>query len=55
MNNDVTMKSYRGLCHLFTPAGNAPSPVEYNKPGHVARGMLEDIASWVDAQHGGLR
>ena len=51
-HNNVTMKSYPGLCHLFTPAGNPPSPVDYNKPGHVARGMLEDITSWVDAQHG---
>ncbi len=54
-HNNVTMKSYPGLCHLFTPAGNPPSPADYNKPGHVARGLLDDIASWVDAQHGELR
>jgi hypothetical protein len=51
-HNNVTMKSYPGLCHLFTPAGNPPSPADYEKPGHVAEGMLRDIASWVDAQHG---
>ncbi len=54
-HNNVTMKSYPGLCHLFTPAGNPPSPADYDKPGHVAGGVLEDIVSWVDAQHGELR
>jgi hypothetical protein len=54
-HNNVTMRSYPGLCHLFTPAGNPPSPADYDKPGHVVGGMLEDIASWVEAQHGELR
>ena len=54
-HNNVTMKSYPGLCHLFTPAGNPPSPADYDKPGHVSGSMVNDIASWVDAQHGGLR
>jgi dienelactone hydrolase len=51
-HNNVTIKTYPGLCHLFTPGGNPPSPVDYDKPGHVAKGTLDDIASWVDAQHG---
>jgi hypothetical protein len=54
-HKNVTIKSYAGLCHLFTPAGNPPSPADYDKPGHVARGMIDDIASWVDAQHGELK
>jgi hypothetical protein len=54
-HNNATLKSYPGLCHLFTSAGNPPSPADYDKPGHVARGTLDDIASWVNAQHGGLR
>jgi hypothetical protein len=54
-HNNVTMKSYPGLCHLFTPAGSPPAPADYDKPGHVARGVLDDIATWVDAQHGGSR
>ncbi|HKM51906.1 MAG TPA: alpha/beta fold hydrolase, partial [Isosphaeraceae bacterium] len=53
-HNHVTMKTYPGLCHLFTPAGNPPSPADYDKPGHVAKATLDDIASWVDAQHGEL-
>ena len=51
-HNNVTMKSYPGLCHLFMPAGSPPSPADYDKPGHVSGGMVNDIASWVDAQHG---
>jgi hypothetical protein len=54
-HNNVTMKSYPGLCHLFTPAGSPPSPADYDKPGHVAKGTIDDIASWVAAQHGELR
>jgi hypothetical protein len=54
-HSNVTMKTYPGLCHFFTPAGNPPSPVDYSKPGHVAGGTLDDIASWVDAQHGELK
>ena len=51
-HNNVTMKSYPGLSHLFTPAGNPPSPADYDKPGHVSGGMVNEIASWIDAQHG---
>ena len=54
-HNNVTMKSYPGLCHLFTPAGDPPSPADYNKPGHVFGGMVSEVASWVDAQHGELK
>jgi len=54
-HNNVTMKSYPGLCHLFMPAGNPPSPADYDKPGHVARSMLDDIVSWINAQHGESR
>jgi hypothetical protein len=54
-HRNVTMKSYPGLCHLFMPAGNPPSPADYDKPGHVARSMLDDVVSWVDAQHGESR
>jgi hypothetical protein len=54
-HNNVTLKSYPGLCHLFTPAGNPPSPADYDKPGHVSVGMVNELASWVEAQHGELR
>jgi len=54
-HNNVTMKTYPGLCHLFTPGGDPPSPADYDKPGHVAKITLGDIAIWVNAQHGELR
>jgi hypothetical protein len=54
-HKNVTIKTYPGLCHLFTPAGSPPSPVDYDKPGHVSKGMLDDIVSWVDAQQGKLK
>jgi hypothetical protein len=49
-HNNVTMKTYPGLCHLFTPGGDPPSPADYDKPGHVAKSTLEDIASWIGAR-----
>ena len=49
-HKNVTIKTYPGLCHLFIPAGNPPSPADYDKPSHVARGTLDDIANWVAAQ-----
>ena len=49
-HSNVTTKTYPGLCHLFTLAGNPPSPADYEKPGHVAKATVDDIANWVDAR-----
>jgi len=49
-HSNVTKKTYPGLCHLFTPAGSPPSPADYDKPGHVAKAALDDIADWVNAR-----
>ena len=54
-HRNLTMRSYPGLCHLFMPAGNPPSPADYDKPGHVFGGTINDIANWVDAQQGELK
>jgi len=48
-HNNTTVKTYPGLCHLFTPGGDPPSPADYDKPGHVAKSTLEDIANWIGA------
>jgi hypothetical protein len=48
--SNVAMKTYPGLCHLFTPAGSPPSPADYDKPGHVAKPTVDDIANWVNAR-----
>ncbi len=49
-HKNVTIKSYAGLCHLFIPAGSPPSPADYDKPSHVAKATLDDIANWVAGQ-----
>jgi hypothetical protein len=49
-HSNVTMKTYPGLCHLFTPGGDPPSPADYDKPGHVAKATVDDIANWVNAR-----
>jgi len=49
-HKNVTIKTYSGLCHLFIPAGNPPSPDDYSKPSHVARGTVDDIANWFAAR-----
>jgi dienelactone hydrolase len=43
----ATLKAYPKLNHLFV-AGEGPSaPAEYEKPGHVDREVVEDIAAFV--------
>ncbi len=43
----ATLKTYPELNHLFV-AGEGPSmPAEYEKPGHVDREVVEDIATFV--------
>ena len=49
----ATLKTYPALNHLFV-AGEGPStPAEYEKPGHVAPEVVEDLASF--AARGALR
>ncbi|MDL1951884.1 alpha/beta fold hydrolase [Acidobacteria bacterium ACD] len=49
---DATLKSFPRLNHLFV-AGDGPSvPSEYERPGHVAREVVDEIASWVPAAGG---
>jgi hypothetical protein len=43
----VVMKSYPALNHLFVAGEGKSMPVEYNKPGHVAPAVIEDIAKFV--------
>ena len=44
---NVTFKLYPDLNHLFVPGEGPATPQEYEKPGHVAEPVVEDIASWV--------
>lgn len=42
-----TPRSFSGLNHLFMPAGNPPSPADYEKPGHVSGEVIDAIAEWI--------
>ena len=41
------MKSYPPLNHLFVAGEGKSLPAEYNKPGHVAPAVVDDIAKFV--------
>jgi fermentation-respiration switch protein FrsA (DUF1100 family) len=43
----VTLKSYPGLNHLFAEGQGKATPAEYQKEGHVAKEVIDDIAAWV--------
>jgi len=43
----VALKSYPTLNHLFAAGEGRSTPAEYEKPGHVAAEVVEDIAAFV--------
>ena len=43
----TTLKSYPKLNHLFVAGEGPASPAEYEKPGHVEREVVEDVALFV--------
>ena len=45
--DDVTIKSYPTLNHLFMPGEGKATPAEYERPGRVADVVLDDIAEWI--------
>ncbi len=48
--NNVTLKSYADLNHLFMTGTGKSTPAEYNQPGHVNKTVIEDIAAWIASQ-----
>ena len=44
---DVTIKNYPTLNHLFITGTGKSTPAEYQKAGHVADFVLDDIAGWI--------
>jgi len=44
---DVRFKSYPKLNHFFAAGEGRSGPEEYRKPGHVAAGVVDDIAAFV--------
>lgn len=44
---DATFRVYPALNHLFAPGEGPPSPAEYERPQHVDRAVIQDIADWL--------
>jgi dienelactone hydrolase len=49
-HKNATFKSYPALNHLFADGVGKAKPAEYMVPGHVAEGVISDIAEWVKKQ-----
>jgi uncharacterized protein len=47
---NVEFKSYAKLYHLFIETADRAAPANYEKAGHVAAYVIEDIAGWVKRQ-----
>ncbi len=45
--NNVTMKIYPDLNHLFMPGTGRSTPAEYEQAGHVSEQVIDTIATWV--------
>ena len=44
---DVTFNSYPKLNHLFMIGDGKAKPAEYEKQGHVAEELINDLAKWI--------
>jgi dienelactone hydrolase len=44
---DARLKSYPRLNHLFMEGEGKAKPSDYDKPGHVAQEVVDDIARWI--------
>jgi hypothetical protein len=47
-HKDVRFKSYPKLNHLFMEGEGKAKPSEYEKAGHVAAELLDDIGRWIN-------
>jgi len=43
----VAFRFYQNLNHLFAPGEGKPTPQDYERPGHVAQAVIDDVARWV--------
>ena len=46
-SENVTLKSYESLNHLFISGSGQPTNTEYNNPGNVDEQVINDIATWI--------
>lgn len=47
----ATFKHYPALNHLAIAGEGPGSLAEYNQPGHVDAGLIDDVAKWIATQH----
>jgi alpha-beta hydrolase superfamily lysophospholipase len=45
--SNVTFNLYPNLNHLFVEGETKSTPVEYQRPGHVAETVIRDIVEWI--------
>jgi dienelactone hydrolase len=46
-SENVTLKSYESLNHLFISGSGQPTNAEYNTPGNIDEQVISDIAAWI--------
>jgi len=44
---DVTIRTYPDLNHLYMPGTGKATPSEYDRAGHVASAVVEDLAAFI--------
>jgi uncharacterized protein len=50
---NATLKSYPKLNHLFVAGEGRATPAEYQKAGHVAADVIDDLAKWIESSKRG--
>jgi len=50
LRKDVEFKFYPKLNHLFIEGKGKSTPAEYSQAGHVAKHVIDDIATWIKSQ-----
>lgn len=48
--NNVVLKSYPDLNHLFMTGTGKSTPAEYSQPSHINKCVIKDIADWITSQ-----
>ncbi len=46
-NNNVLLKAYDQLNHIFLPGEGTPTNTEYMNKGHVPEEVIQDIVNWI--------
>ena len=49
-HDNVQLKSYADLNHLFISGAGKSTPAEYQTPGNVSANVIQDVAAWIQQQ-----